>query len=347
MSLRWFAFDADAYTGDTAHLTCEEHGAYLLLMLAYYRSEKPLPASDSALSTIVRLSLKRWRECRATLLPFFVEENGVWRHERIDHEIAEGYRKRQAYADRAQAGGFAKAKKASSVLKAAIKPASGQLERFPLPKPLDSLSVVRLTVDKEESGDNQPPSEHKIVEDQSSKVWHELVDNGIVKPNGLGSAYQDLLDSGVLGPEPAPAELTPIDRNYQPPEAIKVTCLTDGDASTFHLELQKFIFYQQQQGALSTDWDASFQLWWTRFTAYKRDRPKPKPRVEVNNTSTEESPAINWDWHLKRWMANQSTWSRRTAGPEPGQPGCRVPAEEFEKHGIDPATGLKAKETSE
>ena len=87
MSLRWFAFDADAYTGDTAHLTCEEHGAYLLLILAYYRSEKPLPATDRALSSITKLPMDRWLECKPTLTAFFTEEGGTWRHDQIEREL--------------------------------------------------------------------------------------------------------------------------------------------------------------------------------------------------------------------------------------------------------------------
>ena len=71
MSLPWFAFDADAFTGDTAHLTTEETGAYLLLMLAYYRSEKPLPARDRALAAICKLPIDQWLEAKITLAEFF------------------------------------------------------------------------------------------------------------------------------------------------------------------------------------------------------------------------------------------------------------------------------------
>ena len=322
MSLPSFLFNADAYTGDTPHLTVEEHGAYFLLMLAYYRMEKPLPASDRALASICKMTVEQWALCKPTLAAFFHEQDGLWRHERIETEIANRNAAVEKYRARASAGGVARAAKklASSRPQEIQNPAESKLEFNP-------LSAVVLTVDKEESGDNRSLSEQ------------------VSQSNPLGAAYQELVDNGIVVPDRP--ELSPIDRNYHPAKAIHLACLADADASTFHLELQKFIFYQQQNGALSTDWDASFQLWWARFTAYKRDRPKPKPRVEVNNTSTEEPPAINWDWHLKRWMTNQSTWSFRTAGPEPGRPGCRVPVEIFEKFGIDPATGLKAKETSE
>lgn len=327
MSLPWFAFNADAYTGDTAHLTCEEHGAYLLLMLAYYRSERPLPATDRALSSITKLPLDRWSEAKPTLAAFFVEEDGLWHHERIEREIRDGHARRETNTARAALGGAAKAakRKLSAQPKSASSMLGMCLDPAPLPLPIDSLSTVRLTVEKAESGDNPPETRE------------------IAQSNPLGRAYRELVDNGIV--EPDPPELSPIPTSYWPPPPIESVCLADADASTFHLEVQKFIFYQQQNGALSADWDASFQIWWQRFTAYKRDKPKPKVRVEVNTTDTGEPPAINWDWHLKRWLTNQSTWSFRTAGPEPGHPGCRVPPEMFEKHGIDPATGVRTRET--
>ena len=104
MSLPWFAFDADAFTGDTAHLTTEETGAYLLLMLAYYRSEKPLPARDRALAAICKLPIDQWLEAKIALAEFFIEQDGVWRHERIEYELAERIRKHQAVVQRGKDG---------------------------------------------------------------------------------------------------------------------------------------------------------------------------------------------------------------------------------------------------
>lgn len=286
MSLPSFLFNADAYTGDTPHLTTEEHGGYLLLMLAYYRMEKPLPASDRALASICKMTPEQWTLCKPTLAAFFRQDGELWRHDRIEMEISNRNAAVERFRARASAGGKAKAeiKRASSTDVALPKPAESKLKLIPLSE--SPLNVAR----------------------QASN--------------------------------PEPPELSPVDTNYQPPDHVREACLLDADASTLMVEIQKFIWYQQQNGALSADWNASFQIWWKRFVAHK---PKPKPRIEVNSTSAEEGETVNWEWYVKRWLTNQSTWSRR-AGPEPGQPGCRVPAAVFEKHGIDPATGLKAKE---
>lgn len=67
----------DAYLADTTHLTTEEHGAYLLLLMAAWRqSDCSLPNDDRKLARITGLSLRKWKSIQATILDFWVEENG-------------------------------------------------------------------------------------------------------------------------------------------------------------------------------------------------------------------------------------------------------------------------------
>ena len=72
------------YLGDTGHLTTAQHGAYLLLMMHYWRKGE-LPDDDRQLCKIAKLPLKTWCEYRATLQDFFYEG---WKHNRIDAELA-------------------------------------------------------------------------------------------------------------------------------------------------------------------------------------------------------------------------------------------------------------------
>jgi len=81
------------YLFDTVRLTLEEHGAYLLLIFAYWRSGEPLPDDDAEFARLLHINARRWRRLRATLEPFFQVADGVWRHARIETEL-EAARKR-------------------------------------------------------------------------------------------------------------------------------------------------------------------------------------------------------------------------------------------------------------
>lgn len=78
-----------SYLKNTARLTTEGHGAYLLLIAEYWVTGTPLPDSNSQLSAITRLSQKRWRMLRPEIERYFSVQDGVWRHGRIDDELAQ------------------------------------------------------------------------------------------------------------------------------------------------------------------------------------------------------------------------------------------------------------------
>ena len=67
----------DAYIADTQHLTNEEHGIYLrLLMFAWRTQDCALPNDDKRLATMVGLSVGRWTKIKPTILEFFTEDHG-------------------------------------------------------------------------------------------------------------------------------------------------------------------------------------------------------------------------------------------------------------------------------
>lgn len=75
------------YLYDTQHLTTEEHGAYLLLIAAYWKRAKPLPDDDRWLAQVAKVPRKRWNPIRKRLSEFFDVSEGVWRHKRVESEI--------------------------------------------------------------------------------------------------------------------------------------------------------------------------------------------------------------------------------------------------------------------
>ena len=66
----------DAYLADTGHLTATEHGAYLLLLMAAWRSGGRLPNDDKKLARFARVSSGQWKRMRETIRDFFTLEDG-------------------------------------------------------------------------------------------------------------------------------------------------------------------------------------------------------------------------------------------------------------------------------
>lgn len=74
----------DAYLGDTTHLTTAQHGAYMLLLIASWRSPScSLPDDDLRLSRTVRMDMRTWKRNRPTLQEFFEVANGEWRQKKL------------------------------------------------------------------------------------------------------------------------------------------------------------------------------------------------------------------------------------------------------------------------
>ena len=77
-------FHVGDYLGDTGHLSTTQHGAYLLLILHYWRTGG-LPAEDAKLARICKLSVKSWVELIKPDLERLFRPG--WRHKRIDEEL--------------------------------------------------------------------------------------------------------------------------------------------------------------------------------------------------------------------------------------------------------------------
>lgn len=93
----WMPIYIGDYLADTGHLSTTQHGAYLLLMMHYWR-KRELPDDDKQLAAIAKLPLRIWLDIKDTIQGFF---HDGWKHKRIEGEL----QKRQAVSDkRAEAG---------------------------------------------------------------------------------------------------------------------------------------------------------------------------------------------------------------------------------------------------
>ncbi len=100
----WMPLFVGDYLSDTMHLTTEQHGAYLLLMLAYWKNKGPLPAKR--IQSICKLNGDSWTINRDVVEEFFDTDltPGKWTHHRIEKELQTALKRRQAAVDRGKKG---------------------------------------------------------------------------------------------------------------------------------------------------------------------------------------------------------------------------------------------------
>lgn len=79
----WMPLHVGDYLADTGHLSTVQHGAYLLLLMHYWR-KRELPGDDKQLAAIAKLPLRIWLDIKPTLQSFFYDG---WRHKRVEAEL--------------------------------------------------------------------------------------------------------------------------------------------------------------------------------------------------------------------------------------------------------------------
>lgn len=326
MSLPWFPFHIDKFLSDTMELDGPAVGAYALLMLHYYATEKPPRDNDRTLATIARLPIEVWNERRPEIEAFFQIRDGAWHHDTIEAEIAEAKLKHAAGIARATAGASARwartpakpatskrqaVPQASSELAATMKTAQSNATVMPNAMPKQSLTDA-----------------HSTITDTSLSVCSDVA----VEKDNSGDNSDDQERAGQeesLGAQ--------VDPQFWPCENHITVCNIDGaDAETIKREVGGFIATHQERSTFSRDWDATWSMWWKRWRDHRdaqAAKKAPKPRVEVSNAPPD------WNAHAIRW-ANGMGWPRGVGG-EPGSARCRCPPEVLTANGIDPATGLK------
>ena len=99
------------YLGDTRHLTTEQHGAYLLLLMAMWRANGSLTSDPAKLSRIAGLTATRWERICDDVLAFFADDGGRLTHGRITSELQKAQRTSEARSEAGSRGAMAKSQK--------------------------------------------------------------------------------------------------------------------------------------------------------------------------------------------------------------------------------------------
>lgn len=98
------------YLADTIHLTTEENGAYILIIMNYWQTGKPIP--EKRLQPISRVDNGRWTDVKDSLIDFFVVgDDGSWIHARIEEELEKVRAKSIKCSDAGKKSALAKALK--------------------------------------------------------------------------------------------------------------------------------------------------------------------------------------------------------------------------------------------
>lgn len=108
------------YFGDTRHLSCEQHGAYLQLLGSMWLAGGRLPNDPRKLAKITGCTASRWAKIAADVLAFFDVEGDEITHGRVGFELEKAQEKSIKRAEAGSLGGKAKSLKthASTVAKA-------------------------------------------------------------------------------------------------------------------------------------------------------------------------------------------------------------------------------------
>ena len=120
------------YLGDTGHLSTEEHGAYLLILMQMWNAGGSLPNEPRKLARVARCTTKKWMGMADTVLAFF-EDNGV---EITSARLTKERLKVDTKSDlRRSAGAKGGAAKALKTKKAALANAIAKPCHLPEPEP--------------------------------------------------------------------------------------------------------------------------------------------------------------------------------------------------------------------
>ena len=99
-SLPYLQFYVSDWRADTSHLTLEQKGAYLELILLYWESEKALNNSDDRLASSLKISKRRFQTMKKLLSEFFTVKDDIWTHGRIEADLEKVFNKskKRSYA---------------------------------------------------------------------------------------------------------------------------------------------------------------------------------------------------------------------------------------------------------
>lgn len=153
----------DALLADTAHLSPDEFGAYMRLLVAMWRAPEPcLPNDDSRLARIAGVGPKRWATMWPVLAEFFADDSGKITQKRLLREKDKARRRIEAAKISGSIGGTVNALKNHTPV---VANAKNPLKRNGSERGSETVADEQLSIihnpDKKEEPPISPPAGDK------------------------------------------------------------------------------------------------------------------------------------------------------------------------------------------
>lgn len=208
----WMPLYIADYLADTSRLTTEQHGAYLLLLIDYWRNG-PLPDDDTVLAQITRMSPDAWSNARSTLQAFFKLQKSKWTHGRVEAELAIAKQKGETNSTRAKAAADARWGSKSNAPSNAPSIARSKpqamhedvLEECQSQSPSQVLKTNTSTdVDFDKFWSAWPASPRKVAKAKCLQFWQRHKLDGLVDRITAHVAVMKTSEQWMKGYDPAP-----------------------------------------------------------------------------------------------------------------------------------------------
>jgi len=316
----FLSIEVRAYLSDTMHLSSQEHGAYLLLLMAaWLRADCRLPDDDVFLARTARMTTRAWKPIRSTVMAFWtLDDEGYWLQKRLREErtrISDTSKQRKGAANTR----WLKNNETADA----------------------NASVVHMR----ESMQNDAIHNHN----------HNHNQKGSPPPSGIEANRIDPLSGqrGVQGGDggqprcladpPAPRKAASPRRRAVPPDWRPAERTVERLRERFptldwEAELPSFIDHHAMRGNTFADLEAAFRTWcgyaMTRFGGRSAThRPADPPAPEPPWASVDEA---TWDYLVAAYFGHERGRTRgdwpEGYGPTPEQPGCHAPPSLIARH---------------
>lgn len=158
------------YLGDTQHLTTEQHGAYLLILMAMWRAGGKLPMDARKLCRIAKVHPPHWGKIAADILEFFDEHDGFITQKRLSKEHQKAIQKSQLRAEAGRKGGLSKSLKMNNEIDSFATDLLGHSSEARNQKEEDTPTVPKGTERVRKAKGYDP----KLVHEFEEMVWKEF-----------------------------------------------------------------------------------------------------------------------------------------------------------------------------